>query len=153
MTYSNVDSFLMSYPRMVAVNSGTIYEYLQRASAFIDSELATVITVPVTPIPRLLVDMENDLANAFYARRHVYEAEKDGALQRVLNEVDAALAGIRRGRISLVVSGTQLTNRELPWSNVKDYHPTFGMLDIQDVHVDKDRLLDEEAIMDTDFEG
>ncbi len=141
--YSTVEQFHVAFPKLSSVTSATAALYLANASSLIDGKLSGYVTVPVSPIPQVLANVERDLAWVMYLRRHVAEAAKMPILDQVWREANDTLDDIRAGKISLVVSGTDLSPTDLPWSSVRNYTPTFGARDIEDAVVDQDRIDDE----------
>jgi hypothetical protein len=150
MSYTTVDRFLNTYPRMGAstTNSAGVYAWLTRAFNHINSNLADAVpTIPVTPTCPLLMDLEEDLAFAMYLRRNVREA-KDLGIQDMWKDVQERLDGIRNGTVILLDSngGEISTTRrnDAPWSSLSGYQPTFGMGEIEDAEVDTCRVTAEE---------
>jgi len=147
MSYTTVDQWLLIYPNIAksSVSSASMIAYLDKGSAYIDSYIAPVVAaVPVSPIPPVLKDLNDDLSYVMFLRRNVHEAGKDAGIEKIWQECVKRLEGIRDGLISLVSSGTDLSlvgGTVSPWSNVSGYSPTFDTVrDIEDAEADPDRV-------------
>jgi hypothetical protein len=152
MSYTTVDHFVTTYPRMSATNatSASLFAWLDRAHNHINAVIKDAVgTVPVSPSPPLLRDIEEDLAYVMFLRRSVGDT-KDKSVQTMWDDVNNRLEGIRNGTMILVNSaGSEISvtaRNEVPWSSTDGYAPTFGMSDIENAEVDPDRVDDEEAI-------
>lgn len=150
MSYSTVDRFITTYPRMSASNatSANLCTWLTKAYNHINAHIAdTVPAIPVTPQCPLIMDLEDDLAYAMFLRRNARES-KDQAVQDMWKDVQDRLENIRNGTVILLdLNGNEISTtrrNDAPWSSVSQYSPTFGAGEIEDAEVDPDRVQDEE---------
>ena len=150
MSYSTVDRFLTTYPKMVATNasSASLCSWLTKAYNQINATIADAVpAIPVTPQCPYIMDLEDDLAFAMFLRRNVRET-KDIGVQDMWKDVMDRLDNIRNGTIVLLdINGKEISTtrkNDVPWSTGDKYTPTFGAGDITDAEVDPDRVLDEE---------
>lgn len=150
MSYSTVDAWKITYPRLASTNanSATLYAWLVRASDLVDVNIREVVgTVPVSPTPQLLTTLTEDIAFAMFLKRNVHEASKEGAIAEMWKESMNLLENLRNGVITL--SGVTNTNRRFsPWFTGDGYTPTFDHGDITEAKVDQDLLDAEEALKD-----
>lgn len=150
MAYSTVDAWKTTYPRLASTNatSATLYNWLVRASDLVDVNIREVVaSVPVTPIPQLLITLTEDIAFSMFLKRNVHEASKEGAIAEMWKESMQILENLRNGIIT--IDGVTTSNRRFsPWFTGDGYVPTFDHGDIEDAQIDLDLLEAEEALKD-----
>jgi len=150
MLYTTVDNWKTRYPKLAATNatSATLYGFLEEASDEADGYPATAnITVPVSPVPPVLVGKVQALAFVTFLERNVREAGRDSGVEKMRQSVLDWFQSLVDGKTTLVASGgTPLGDgaQVSLWSNLDSYTPTFGASDIVDSEVDDDRLDDED---------
>jgi hypothetical protein len=152
MAYTTVPQWLDVYPNLSksAASSATLFSWLEKGAGYIDGYIRSVVaTVPVTPIPQVLKDLNDDLSYVMFLRRNAVEAGKSQGLRDMWDDCMKRLDDIRSGNIIIVGSGGEVlstqTQGSSPWSNVMEYQPTFGVKEIEDAVVDSDRVYDEWA--------
>lgn len=134
LNYTSVDRMLTVESMLGSVTSittGTLSTFAHDAEADVNGYLAARYVVPVTGSPPLLVSIATDLALYRTLSRRVFTQErlKASTWPQTFKEALETLKEIAKGDVLLTdATGAVIAERsdlDLPWSDKKDYLPTF----------------------------
>lgn len=146
MSYADWGDLVGRYPQLeklggsVEVNS----VHLHGAERELDSRLAPYYTTPFSSNNYTATDLTIELAFIRY-----YEAVKPDWAEKKIERTSMRIDALIEGKATMVTNsgGTILpanASGGAIYSNTKDYHPTFGLGDIENMQVSSAQLLDEE---------
>lgn len=145
MPYATYEDLINRYPALddiggsIDINSSHIHY----AEVMLNSRLGQYYTLPFSSNNLTAKDLTIDLVYIRY-----YETVKKEWAATKQKSLDKFIDGLISGDFVMVTTSHDViqkdSSRSTMWSNTEDYHPIFGVGDIEDMHVSSARLWDEE---------
>ena len=121
--------------------------FISQAENRINAGLAQRYTTPISPTPLMVAEIARDYTIKLLLEKAVtHEGMNENQwLTMWVSRTDSLLAQLSRGEIALISSSGTIIEpaRDDVWSNVKDFTPTFTVLDPLDQELDPDRTKDD----------
>lgn len=148
VSFSTVSDVLTTLPAVGSVSvisSADIAYAIGQSQAYVEAKLSGVYSMPFTSIPLLVNRIVTDLTIYRLSRRFAifqkdnkgFDVYKDDSMQLIQDLIDGAIP-LLDSSLNIV---TQISNSSLvPWSNTKDYTPTFSEECFENQFLDEDKI-------------
>lgn len=142
--YVNYDDIVNRYRKASSFIGGADEmddAYIQYAEAYIEGELTGYFAIPFSDNNLTAKDLCIDATFAKALR-----FKDDDKADKIMEDIKGRLEMLKSGQLAMAVStGDPVLSNGAgqAWSNTKDYHPAFGVVDHEYQQFDEDQINDE----------